>query len=371
MDAVQSPLHSPYAPCPGDIRPDIGPAVLIITPPVHQPGFEQPVFCHRPGKQAGGLDLFPACIGRRLGKERCVHGQRGIEDPAVRAERHAGCHPVFSVFLARIGARNRPDLNRPFPVFAQREQASGEAGGRFPAPSRFAEEVRAAETVLPVQGHTRRRDCEAKLAFPSQPARMRPHGAVQRGKKRPLAMTAGIVPRQAAVGSRSVERPGGHDSVRPFRKSVQRRKTRQLESAPESQSLPVADIVVTDENLPFRQPVKAIESPTLPLPGPGRLQVPGREAVFRAHILERCPEKGGMTECNRVPDRFAGTAGGFQGKERAERSNSLFPESVHPFQFGEGQDVTGEAAVFGKRRNLVRSQQSAVQQAGPGGPVDG
>ena len=78
-----------------------------------------------------------------------------------------------------------------------------------------------------------------------------------------------------------------------------------------------------------------------------------------------------MAECERVPDRFAGTAGGFQGKEGAERRDRLFPESVHPFQFGEGKHVAGKTPVLGQRSNLIRRQEAAIQQAGPRGAVEG
>ena len=78
-----------------------------------------------------------------------------------------------------------------------------------------------------------------------------------------------------------------------------------------------------------------------------------------------------MVERERVPGRFPGATGGFQGKERAERRDGLFPESVHPFQFGEGEHVAGEAAVLGQGRDLVGCQESAFQQTGPGGEVEG
>ncbi len=57
-------------------------------------------------------------------------------------------------------------------------------------------------------------------------------------------------------------------------------------------------------------------------------------------------------------------------KEGAERRYRFLPESVHPLQLGEGQHVAGQAAVLGERRNLVRRQQPAVQQARPGSAVE-
>ena len=371
VDPVQSPFDGPYVPVPGRIRPDIRPVALIIAPTVHQPGLQQPGIRHRPGQQAGGFGLLPPCVGRRFGKKCRVDGQGSLESAAVRAIGNAGRRTVFPVFLARIGTGNRPQLETASPVLTQREQGPGQPGERLPAPGRFTEYVHPADAGLPVQGDPGGRNRDTGLSAPSQPAGMRTHRPVQCAEQGPLDMAARIVPGHAAIRPCTVEGPGRRNAVRPLGESVQGRQACQLEGTPEGQSLPVADIVVPDEYLSFRQPVKAVECPVPAFPGPGRFQVPRREAVFRAHILQCDPNQGRMTERKRVPDRLAGTAGGFQGKERAERRDRLFSESIHPLQLGEGQHIPGKAAVLGKRRGLIRGQEPAFQQAGPGCPVEG
>lgn len=95
------------------------------------------------------------------------------------------------------------------------------------------------------------------------------------------------------------------------------------------------------------------------------------EAVFRPGILQRRAKKGGMLPPQGIVHSLAGKAVGFQGKERAERCHRLFPEAVDPLQFGEREDVPGQAAVLLQRRDLVRRQEAAFQHPGTGSAVQG
>ena len=78
-----------------------------------------------------------------------------------------------------------------------------------------------------------------------------------------------------------------------------------------------------------------------------------------------------MLEQQRVVHGLAGKAVGLQGKEGSERRHRLFPEAIDTLQFGEREDVTGQAAVLLQRRDLVRREEAAFQQPGAGGAVQG
>ena len=195
---------------------------------------------------------------------------------------------------------------------------------------------------------------------------MRAQRPVQGTEQGDLPRACREVPGRSPQGSRPAERPGRGDAVRPFGEGFRRLEAGELEGAPESQSLPIPGIDVSQEDFAASGAVQGIEGAAATPPGSGRLETAGRNPILGSDVLQSSPEDCRLGHGQRILDGLSGLSGRSDAEERAERIHGLPPEAIHQREFLQGQDIARKGPVIRQGGNLIGRQQAAFQHPFPG-----